>query len=54
MAPSSYLLGPPIVWKPLSGEFVAKNDVATVIVRMTAVNIVSAEWGVDDVVVNPL
>lgn len=53
-APSSYLQGPPIVWKPLSGEFVAMADVVAVIVRFTAVNIVVAQWGVDDVVVMPI
>ncbi|KAL8678595.1 MAG: hypothetical protein Q9186_005057 [Xanthomendoza sp. 1 TL-2023] len=50
-APGSYILGPPVVWIPLSGIFTAKAGTAAVSIMFTATNLVAARWGVDDVVI---
>ncbi|KAL8657109.1 MAG: hypothetical protein Q9226_002242 [Calogaya cf. arnoldii] len=52
-APESFIQGPPRVGKFLGGEFTssAKKLTAVVEVRFVATNLVSASWGVDDIVV---
>ncbi|KAL8809163.1 MAG: hypothetical protein Q9223_001920 [Gallowayella weberi] len=46
-------VGPPIVWKPLSGSFTAKGSSAVLKVAFVATNYVVVTWGIDDVVVTP-
>ncbi|KAL8726142.1 MAG: hypothetical protein Q9166_006899 [cf. Caloplaca sp. 2 TL-2023] len=53
LAPESYIEGPPIVWRPLSGTFTAKATRAALKVRFVATNFLAAQWGVDNVVVTP-
>ncbi|KAL8637661.1 MAG: hypothetical protein Q9226_009096, partial [Calogaya cf. arnoldii] len=52
-APESFIQGPPRVGKLLEGEFTssAKKLTAVVKVRFVATNLVSASWGVDDILV---
>ncbi|KAL8670077.1 MAG: hypothetical protein Q9168_005362 [Polycauliona sp. 1 TL-2023] len=46
-------IGPPIVWKSLSGSFTAKGAQALLKASFVATNIVGVTWGIDDVVVTP-
>ncbi|KAL8676371.1 MAG: hypothetical protein Q9186_007103 [Xanthomendoza sp. 1 TL-2023] len=46
-------VGPPIVWKPLSGSFTAKGASAVLRAQFQATNYVGVTWGIDDVVVTP-
>ncbi len=46
--------GPPIVWRTLRGRFVAASGRAQLKVSFIATDLVSVEWGLDDVVVTPV
>ena len=46
-------IGPPIVWKSLTGSFTAKGSSATLRASFVATNFVSVTWGLDDVVITP-
>ncbi|KAL8916584.1 MAG: hypothetical protein Q9208_008424, partial [Pyrenodesmia sp. 3 TL-2023] len=56
---ASWIQGPPVVWKEMSGEFtagqyVASSGTGTLIFSFTATSFLSAKWGVDNVVVTPI
>ncbi|KAL8999604.1 MAG: hypothetical protein Q9169_001564 [Polycauliona sp. 2 TL-2023] len=46
-------VGPPIVWKALSGSFTAKGGQAVLKASFVATNYLTVTWGIDDVVVTP-
>lgn len=53
----SYIQGPPIVWKALSGEFYANPNANKAIVKvffLVGSSYVTAQWGVDNVVLTPI
>ncbi|KAL8798188.1 MAG: hypothetical protein Q9182_006880 [Xanthomendoza sp. 2 TL-2023] len=52
--PESYIQGPPFIWISLSGTFTAKTWTAVVMVTFTATNILTAQWGVDNVIITPI
>ena len=46
-------IGPPIVWKSLSGSFTATGSTATLRAAFVATNFVSVKWAIDNVVITP-
>lgn len=56
-ADSSYIQGPPIVWKALSGEFYANPNANTATVKvyfLVTSSYLAAQWGVDNVLLTPI
>lgn len=45
--------GPPIVWTPLSGSFVAGGSSAVLKAVFQATNYLGVTWGIDNVVITP-
>ncbi|CAO1600773.1 MAG: hypothetical protein LQ349_000360 [Xanthoria aureola] len=43
--------GPPIVWLPLSGQFTAASETASLTVKFIATDYLGVQWGLDNVVV---
>lgn len=43
--------GPPIVWLPLSGQFTAASETASLTVKFIATDYLGVEWGLDNVAV---
>lgn len=51
-APASFVQGPPVVWRELSGEFYANANFDTYTVKVYFTSLSSymvAQWGVDNV-----
>lgn len=46
-------IGPPIVWKSLTGSFTATGSSATLRAAFVATNFVGVTWGIDNVVITP-
>ena len=46
-------IGPPIVWKSLTGSFTATGSSATLRAQFVATNFVGETWGIDNVVITP-
>lgn len=50
---ASDAVGPPIVWKTLTGSFTASSNKAQLRIAFIATDYLGVEWAVDDVVVTP-
>lgn len=50
---ASDAVGPPIVWKTLTGSFTAGSATPTLTIKFAATDYMSVQWGVDNVVITP-
>lgn len=50
---ASDAVGPPIMWKTLTGNFTATSNKAQLRIAFIATDYLSVEWAVDNVIITP-